>query len=183
MAKSNPVKVVMGGLRHVNLQTLNNPATTACAEAISNPAYLETNPNQRQGMLIERVRVMSNNASPIGIAVAATHELHTQIVTGDAEASPALVEPSDQSLVAQAHTTVVMATAVGFQTVQLFPIDLEAVMGTPLIVTPKFTVTHLFNSNSAQYNGKDIYTVIDYSIVSLSAEAFSTMLLNQSRTS
>lgn len=181
--KSSGMKVVMSGLRHTNLQTISGTASVEIAEAISNPAYLESNPNQRQGMLLERVRVFMETIDPVEVGAGASHTISHQITTGDNEGTPALVEPSDAKLVMHAATQVNVSTGVGFNITRVWPVELESVMGLPLIVTPKLTVTHDFDYNSAAYQNKDVYTIIDYSIVSIPAEQFSTLLLNQSRVS
>jgi len=177
------IKVIMDGLRHTNLQTLGGDSSVVIAEAVSNPAYLETNPGKRQGMLIQNARVFTSLATPIDIPLAAESVISNQIQTGDQAGTPALDEVTDPQLVAAAQTRVSLATTVGFQINRTFPIQLESVMGLPLIVTPEFTVVHDFGVDNVDFQNEDIFTVIDYAIVEVGPEMFSTLLLNQSRTS
>lgn len=185
MAKSSRgIKVVMDGLRHTNLQTTDAAnSSVVIAEAISNPAYLETNPGRRQGLLLKDARVFMSLAATPGLPVTSGFTITNQIQTGDQTGTPAIDECTDPQLVASGQMQGVIATAVGFQFIKPFPMQLEPVMGLPLIVTPEFTVTHDFALDHASLRGQDVYTVIDYAIVEVNAEMFSTLLLNQSRVS
>lgn len=185
MAKksSGGMKVIMDGLRHTNLQNLGADSSVVAAEAISNPAYLETNPGRRQGMLIKDARVYLSHAAPVGLWTTNGHTICNQIQTGDQTGTPALMEITDAQLVATAQFQLTVATNVGFTFMRPFPFQLEPVMGMPLIVTPEFTVVHDFDHNNATYQNEDVYTVIDYAIVEVNSEMFSTLLLNQSRVS
>jgi len=184
MAKSKSgMKIIMDGLRHTNLQTLGADSSTPIAEAISNPAYLESNPNKRQGMLIRDVRIFPEFVAQTEFTVGATHTITNQIRTGNHEDTPLLVEPNEPTLVAHAMRTIVVATGVGFVSQDFWPLQMYPMMGLPLIVTPQFTVTHDFDNNNAAYQNKDLYTIIDYAIVEVDNSMFSTLLLNQSRTS
>lgn len=184
MASKSELKVVARGLRHRNLQTLGGDSSTVLAEAIDNPTYLETaTKGMRQGMLIERVRVYPEMIAPVETPLAASHTISIQVQTGNNETTPALVEPIDNTLLFHVAMQINVATAVGFSHTSIWPLELEPMVGIPLIVTPQFTVVHDFDYNHASYQGKDLYTIIDYAVVDIPTEEFATMLMNQQRNS
>lgn len=184
MASKSGMKIVASGLRHRNKQTLGANSETVIAEAVDNPTYLENaTKGKRQGMLIERARVYMQMIDPIDINFAAGYVMSHQLQTGNNEGTPALVEPIDNTLVMHAATQVTVATAVGYAFARLWPVELESMVGLPLIVTPMFTVTHDFDYNHASLQSKDVYTIIDYSVVEIDGDDFATMLMNQQRNS
>lgn len=177
------VKIIMSGLRHVNIQDIGADSSVVFGESISNPAYLETNPTKRQGMLIERVRIYPSLSDPFKVQSNLAHQVVHQLQSGALPSTPVILECEDSKLIANAMWENGMSTAVGFQTTKLWPMDMEAMAGTPVIVTPQFCVVHDFDINDAAYQSKEVNTVIDYSIAEIDSDLFATLLLNQQRTS
>jgi hypothetical protein len=178
------VKILMDGLRHINEQAFGADSSVMLGEAISNPAYLETGRSSgRQGLLIKRARIYPSRANPMVLETAASYQFVSQIQSGDQAGTPALMEINDPQLIAEASFEQCLLTGVGNQFCKWWPVDFENVTGLPLIVTPQFTIVHDADVNHAAYQSKTIYTVLDYAIVEVPNEAFTTLLLNQSRTS
>lgn len=186
MARKGISKVTPVGtaLRHLNKQTFLADSSTVLGESIPNPAYREAADARYLGMLVTSIRVYPKFSAPItGFAAAASFLWQSQLQTGEQSAVPAIMDLDDEFLFAAAMLYSDMRTAVGFVIRQIFPIELEPVKATPIIVTPEFTVIHDAGVNDANFASKEVHTVIEYQIVEVPDRLFTQMLMNQSRTS
>lgn len=173
------------GLIERNLQTHAADASTAISEAIDNPGYRDSQIRKgyRSGIMIRRIRVYTPLNDVLGVAHGAYFYHATQLHTGDTTATNALKDMSDNQLFAHASVEQQFTTGVGIQVTKLWPLDVEVLFGLPVIVTPKYTVQHKNNVDIVAFRSKNLWTVIDYALVDVQDSVFTTMLMNQSRTS
>lgn len=180
------IKPIGVPMRHLNKVSFAADSSTVIGEAVANPAYRESATNRYLGMLIHRIRVYGKLTDMAADQQAAgNYDFVSQLQTGDQSGTPAVMDLDNEFLFAHGSIAFRLSSGVGFQFMSpgVWPLDLEPVKATPIIVTPEFTMVHDAVVNHAAFQNKEMNTVIEYQIVEVPDRIFTQMLMNQSRTS
>ena len=170
-------------MRHINKTSIGADSSVVVGEVIPNPAYRESAHDVYLGVVIDRMMVWPKFTAPCGNGTLLATQWTTQMQTGNQVGTPAVMDIDNEFLFAHGNRTSRSSTAVGFGLAEFFPIPLDVVKAIPIIVTPEFSIIHDAGVNNAEFQSKEIVTIIEYTIVEVPDHLFTQMLMNQSRTS